>query len=208
MHKRDKRKYFTPVLSMGIFLLITISLTACTFWAVCMFSSANASFCPYEQKTIMISQSYVGMALPRIWEEEILKREEEAAWKRAYLYIMCNMREYLADPHGDKENPAVYDSMDQSVYLGLYDFNGDGVLDLLAGDAITTAVFTFADGQVEKLVDVKNPKEAYIYFGVPMPEEAEESVRLVYEASGWVLKFPSGEEAALDSGFDYDFIRW
>ena len=78
---------------------------------------------------------------------------------------------------------------------------------LLAGDTITTAVFTFADGQVEKLVDVKNPKEAYIYFGVPMPKEAEESIRLVYEASGWVLKFPSGEEAALDSGFDYDFIR-
>lgn len=88
MHKRDKRKCFTPVLSMGIFLMITISLTACTFWAVCIFSSANASFCPYEQKTIMISQSYVGMALPRVWEKEILKREEEAARKRAYLYII------------------------------------------------------------------------------------------------------------------------
>jgi len=190
MHKRDKRKCFTPVLSMGIFLMITISLTACTFWAVCIFSSANASFCPYEQKTIMISQSYVGMALPRVWEKEILKREEEAARKRAYLYIICNMREYLADPHGDKENPCGYI---QEVGR--------------AGDTITTAVFTFADGQVEKLVDVKNPKEAYIYFGVPMPKEAEESLRLVYEASGWVLKFPSGEEAALDSGFDYDFIR-
>lgn len=207
MHKRDKRKCFTSVLSAGIFLLITISLTACTFWAVCIFSSANASFCPYEQKTIMISQSYVGMAPQKVWEKEILNREEEAAWKRAYLYIICNMQEYLADPHGDRENPAVYVSMDQPVYLGLYDFNGDGVLDLLAGDTITTAVFTFADGQVKKLVDAENPQEAYIYFDVPMPEEAEESIRLVYEAFGWVLKFPSGEEAALNSEFDYDFIR-
>ncbi len=208
MYKRDKRKCFISVLSMGAFLLIIISLTACTFWAACIFSPANTSFYPYEQKTVMMSQPYVGMELPDVWKKEMLKREEEAAWKRAYLYVMCNMREYLAGQQGDRENPAVYDSMDLSVYLGLYDFDGDGIPELLAGDTTATAVFTFADGQVEKLMDAKNPEEVYICFGVPLPKKAGESIRLVHEASGWILKFPSGEEAVLDSEFNYDFIRW
>ena len=53
-----------------------------------------------------------------------------------------------------------YHPMDQLVYLGILDFDGDGIPELLAGDTITMAVFTFADGRIEKLADLYYPNTA------------------------------------------------
>ena len=185
------------------------------------------------------------------WEEELPEREEEAAWQRAYLYIICNMQEYLDDPYHNRMDSEKYHPMDQWVYLGIHDFDGDGIPELLAGDTTTMAVFTFVGGRVEKLADLYYPNTAcwcinavyfkdnsvsvsgdgqdgsdFVDFGFldnngmkgfatryysvsgMVSEEAREEIRLVHEESGWVLKFRSGEEAALDSGFDYDLIRW
>lgn len=55
----------------------------------------------------------------------------------------------------------MYNPMDQWVYPGLHDFDGDGTPELLAGDTITMAVFTFTGGRVEKLADLYDPNVAY-----------------------------------------------
>ena len=257
----------------SIFLSVSVVLIICPFLIVCVFLTACANSYPpaysylsansylpanfylHGQENVPGRKAAAGMALPvsmmQAWEEELPEREEEAAWQRAYLYIICNMQEYLDDPYHNRMDSEKYHPMDQWVYLGIHDFDGDGIPELLAGDTTTMAVFTFVGGRVEKLADLYYPNTAcwcinavyfkdnsvsvsgdgqdgsdFVDFGFldnngmkgfatryysvsgMVSEEAREEIRLVHEESGWVLKFRSGEEAALDSGFDYDLIRW
>lgn len=252
------RNIFLPA---GIFWGVCTFLLACVFLTACAHSYLDARAClpvhsyVHAEENLPVRQAAVEATLPvsilQVWEEEIMEREKEAAWQRAYLYVICNMQEYLADPCHSRSDSEMYNPMDQWVYLGLHDFDGDGIPELLAGDTITMAVFTFAGGRVEKLADLYDPnvacgcidgvcfKENSVsvscgslggsslvkfgfrdnndmkgfateYFGASgvLPEEAEERIRLVHEESGWILRFQSGEEAVLDSEFNYDLIRW
>lgn len=277
MRKNDRGKIAMRILSAcrSIFLSVSVVLIVCPFLFVCVFLTACANSYPpaysylsansylpanfylHGQENTPVRQTAAGMALPvsmtQAWEEEqeLPEREEEAAWQRAYLYIICNMQEYLDDPYHNRLDSEKYHPMDQLVYLGIHDFDGDGIPELLAGDTITMAVFTFSGGRVEKLADLYYPNVAcwcingvyfkdnsvsvscdgqdgsdFVDFGFldnngmkgfatryysasgRVSEEAREEIRLVHEETGWVLKFRSGEEAALDSGFDYDLIRW
>ncbi len=275
MRKNDRGKIVMRILSAcrRIFLSASAFLIVCTLLFGCVFLTAYANsylpaysylsansylpanFYVHGQENIPVRQAAAGMvrsaSMAQAWEEELPEREEEAAWRRAYLYIICNMQEYLDDPYHNRMDSEKYHSMDQLVYLGIHDFDGDGIPELLAGDTITMAVFTFAGGRVEKLADLYYPNTAcwcingvyfkdnsvsvscdgqdgsdFVDFGFldnngmkgfatryysasgRVSEEAREEIRLVHEETGWVLKFRSGEEAALDSGFDYDLIRW
>lgn len=263
MWKNDRRKIAMWILSTcrSLFLSVCAFLAMCTFLSVCVFLTACAnSYLPvysylHVQENLPVRQAAAETALPvsmtQVWEEEMMEREAEAAWQRAYLYVICNMQEYLADPYHSRNDSEIYNPMDQWVYLGLHDFDGDGIPELLAGDTITMAVFTFVGGRAEKIADLYYPNTTcwrvdnvyfkdngvsiscddsdgsdfvdfgfrdnndirgfvttYYYDSGRMPVEAREKIRLVHEASGWVLKFQSGEEAALDSEFDYDLIRW
>lgn len=275
MRKNDRGKiamrilsaYRSTFLSAGVFLIVCPFLSVCVFLTACansylptnsyLFANSYlpANFYLHGQENMPVRQAAAGMALPvsmtQAWEKELHEREEEAAWQRAYLYIICNMQEYFDDPYHNRRDSEKYHPMDQLVYLGIHDFDGDGIPELLAGDTITMAVFTFAGSRAEKLADLYYPNTAcwcingvyfkdnsvsvscdrqgvsdFVDFGfldnndmkgfvtryyrasVRGTEEAREEIRLVYEESGWVLKFRSGEEAKLDSGFDYDLIRW
>lgn len=79
------------------------------------------------------------------------------AWWTAYLDIICNMQEYLVDTIDYRSDPELYDPMDERIYLGLHDFDGDLIPELLIGDDITMAVFTFSDGKAEKLENLYHP---------------------------------------------------
>lgn len=79
-----------------------------------------------------------------------------ADWQSAYLEIICNMQEYLVDIDDYRSNPELYNPMDDWVYLGIHDFNDDDIPELLVGDTLTMAVFTFTDGKPEKIVDLYN----------------------------------------------------
>lgn len=46
------------------------------------------------------------------------------------------------------------------MYLGLYDFEGDGVPELIIGDGLAVSVFTVVDGEAVKLADLYNPHSA------------------------------------------------
>lgn len=84
-----------------------------------------------------------------------LSEEIEAPkWHRAYLEVICNMQEYLVDIDDYRRTPELYNPMDKVVFLGIHDFDGDDIPELLAGDLLTMAVFTCKDGKPEKIADL------------------------------------------------------
>lgn len=92
-----------------------------------------------------------------------------ATWQEAYLQIIWNLPDYLADvfmSEGDRENPDLYDPENNSVHLGIHDFDEDGTPELIAGDGLSLAVFTFAGGQAEKLADLYYPGVVWCVNGV------------------------------------------
>lgn len=86
-------------------------------------------------------------------------QNEPADWQSAYLKIICNMQEYLVDINGYRSNPELYNPLDDWVYLGIHDFDNDNIPELLVGDTLTMAAFTFTDGKPEKIVDLYDEYE-------------------------------------------------
>ena len=43
------------------------------------------------------------------------------------------------------------------MYLGIHDFEGDGTPELIFGDGVSLAVFTYAEGRVERIADLYFP---------------------------------------------------
>lgn len=87
-------------------------------------------------------------------EETETTQDVPADWQSAYLEIICNMQEYLVDIDGYRSNPELYNPLDDWVYLGIHDFDGDDIPELLVGDTLTMAAFTFTGGKPEKIVDL------------------------------------------------------
>lgn len=234
-----------PIVCRYVFLAVCMFFMACIFLTACTFFAAGANFYPYVQRNITMrhtSLEEVVLGEETAEWEDTGGWEAEAAWKRAYLYVICNMQEYLASPYKSRNDTVAYQPVDEWVYLGIHDFDGDGTPELLAGNTMTMAVFTFTGGQLDKLADLYCPDAAYwrvdgvyfkgnsisvggadgsgfvnfefedgvyiVSFAERVHEEEKERIRLVHGESGWILQFQTGEETALDSGFDYDLIRW
>ena len=71
-----------------------------------------------------------------------------STWQEAYLSVIkCDRQQLLADPDNLRYPEDTY------VYLGIHDFEGDGTPELIFGDGISLAVFTFSEGQVERIAD-------------------------------------------------------
>lgn len=73
-------------------------------------------------------------------------------WQEVYQRIL------LSDP----QNYLVYVDRcftleDRRLYLGIHDFDNDGSPELIIGDPCSAAVFTFVDGEAQKLVDLCIP---------------------------------------------------
>lgn len=89
------------------------------------------------------------------------------SWQSAYLDIIRDLPSFLvcSDPDNYRQKD-YYDPNNNRVYLGIHDFDGDGIPELLAGDTISMAVFTFADGRAEKLYDLFYPDRNWCINGV------------------------------------------
>lgn len=134
------------LIALMILICISISLNACSS------ESSTDHFDPSEG--IVTDQKDIDLS------EEIAADTEGAAdWQNSYLEIICNMQEYLVDIDGYRSNPELYNPMDDWVYLGIHDFNGDSIPELLVGDTLTMAVFTFSDGKPEKIADLYDEYE-------------------------------------------------
>lgn len=94
--------------------------------------------------------------------EEDQSDKKPQTWQEAYLEIIYHLQDYLVPIYGpDGTNFRGYDDpMNLQIYLGLHDFDADGTLELIVGDLVTMAVFTYKDGQAEKIADLYNPYDA------------------------------------------------
>ena len=74
-------------------------------------------------------------------------------WEDAYRAIICNKDDNLADPYDLRIDSDIY------VYLGIHDFNNDDIPELIIGDILSIAVFTYENGSVVKIADLYEPEE-------------------------------------------------
>lgn len=65
-----------------------------------------------------------------------------------------------------RENPDLFNSEDRWIYLGIHDFDKDETPELIIGDDISLAVFTFRDGLGEKIADLYYPDTVWCVNGV------------------------------------------
>lgn len=79
--------------------------------------------------------------------------EDNTTWENAYKNIIYNIEDNLADPYSLRNDLIRY------VYIGGHDFNGDSIPELIIGDGISVAVFTYVEGQVQKIEDLYEPEK-------------------------------------------------
>lgn len=80
-------------------------------------------------------------------------------WEEAYKEIVCNMESYLADPYILRQE---FDRADSDIcigYIGIHDFDDDGVPELIIGDTVSIGIFTYEDGTVKKIADLYEPED-------------------------------------------------
>lgn len=101
---------------------------------------------------------------------------EASTWQEAYTYVLIDNRvKYLEDPDG------LRDYQETDMYLGIHDFDGDGTPELIFGDNVTAAVFTFLDGQLMKIADICFPGTVWCVNGICF---GENSLAAVCDGSG------------------------
>ena len=85
-----------------------------------------------------------------------------ATWQDVYRQIiLSDPRNYLAvalSPEISMEN--------RQLYLGIHDYDCDGTPELIIGDSWAAAVFTYSDGQAEKLADLCIPNTVWCINGL------------------------------------------
>lgn len=77
-------------------------------------------------------------------------------WQSAYKYVICNAEKYLADTTGFRVELG-QPELGRWAYLGVHDFEEDGIPEFIIGDSVTVSVFTYGDGTIEKIKDLVNP---------------------------------------------------
>ena len=84
-----------------------------------------------------------------------------STWQEAYLSVIkCDRQQLLVDPDNLRYPEYTY------IYLGIHDFDGDGTPELIYGDAVSLAVFTFSEGQVERIADLYFPGNVWCVNGI------------------------------------------
>lgn len=84
-----------------------------------------------------------------------------ATWQEAYENVL------FSHPCTYLPNPAPQTNMeDRWIYLGIHDFDGDDIPELIIGDGAAVAVFTFADGEAQKLEVLDIPNYVWCVNGI------------------------------------------
>ena len=84
-----------------------------------------------------------------------------STWQEAYLSIIkCDRQQLLVDSENARYPGDTY------IYLGIHDFDGDGTPELIFGDGVSLAVFTFSEGQVERIADLYFPGIVWCVNGI------------------------------------------
>lgn len=91
-------------------------------------------------------------------QEPVALAEEEINWQTAYREIIDQGGGHLPDPYKLRGE----DGLNSSFYLGIHDFNGDGIPELILGDGISISVYTYLNHGLEKVADLYEPEGWYM----------------------------------------------
>ena len=125
-----------------LFCFLFLSLSGC---ADSTSAGANV-FQPEESQTINSAQESVALT------------EQENNWQTAYKDMINHGGGNLPDPYQLRGE----DGLNSSVYLGIHDFNGDGIPELILGDGISISVYTYENHGLEKVADLYEPEGWYM----------------------------------------------
>lgn len=76
------------------------------------------------------------------------KADDNTNWEKLYRNVIANAKEYELDPYN---SGAGYFPR---VYIGLHDFNGDNVPELIFGDGAAISIFTVENNSLKKITDL------------------------------------------------------
>lgn len=83
-------------------------------------------------------------------------------WQEAYRKVIQSDRNnLLADPEHFRSQVE-----ETQVYIGIHDFDEDGTPELIFGDGVSLAVFTYSDGSAAKIQDICFPETLWCVNGV------------------------------------------
>ncbi len=120
--------------------------------------------CHYERVWEIIlsfritDHAYDDAAFSQTWQRPLGEIRNETAygstWQEAYRTIIYNPQNYLTDMGHYRSQESAGGIFYPYFYLGIHDFDSDGIPELIIGDGVSAGVFRYADGKTEKLADL------------------------------------------------------
>lgn len=111
--------------------------------------------------------------IPMITGEQISLQSEGApsflgeSWQEAYRKIlMSDPADYLGNADGNRSDHEPTNQTERWIYLGIHDFDGDSIPELMIGDDLSLAVFAYYYGSAEKIADLYYPGSNWCVNGV------------------------------------------
>lgn len=142
-------------------LFLLLSLTGC--WQHSEDSATSSTAGTLQEATAAPEET----SAPTIAFTEEPRQTESVSyrgttWQDVYRQIiLSDPRNYLAVELSPEINME-----DRQLYLGIHDYDCDGTPELIIGDSWAAAVFTYADGQAEKLADLCIPNIVWCISGL------------------------------------------
>ncbi|MDF2888573.1 MAG: hypothetical protein K0R23_2958 [Lacrimispora sp.] len=125
-----------------IFCFLVLSITGCS-------DSTKTG-----AKVLQPGESQVG----NIAQESVALTEQENNWQTVYKEIINHGGGHLPDPYHLRGE----DGLNSWVYIGIHDFNEDGIPELILGDGISISVYTYENHGLEKIADLYEPEGWYM----------------------------------------------
>ena len=113
----------------------------------------------WKKKIILLFPMLLCVTLFCACGEEAENQYIVPEWEDAYKEIVCNMESYLADPYVLRQELKQVNSDSYIGYIGIHDFDNDGVPELIIGDTVSIGIFTYEDGMVKKIADLYEPED-------------------------------------------------
>lgn len=125
-----------------LFCFLILSLTGCTN----SYMTGETALQPDESQAGNMVQESAALT------------DQENNWQTAYMEIIDQGGGHLPDPYQLRGE----DGLNLSFYLGIHDFNGDGIPELILGDGLSISVYTYLNHGLEKIADLYEPEGWYM----------------------------------------------
>lgn len=101
-------------------------------------------------------------------------------WEDAYSNIILNIESNLVDPYNLRTRPNKY------FYIGIHDFDNDNIPELVIGDSLTAAIFTYENNTTKKIADLYGPEDRGCINGLNFTDNKLFLVNNGSDGSGYV----------------------